>query len=228
MDLTSLLSYRPSLTDYLDGGKASSNMFEGVAQSLNQKVEAAKAAAAEKAALTGQGDNVTLSEEAKALLAQGTGGENENLTGIQKGAQNFMMGFFDGSGLVIEKLSDKVLDFIEGLAAVIGASAATDRDTVTDGMEAQLSGGNRKAYTLTGPNTRLRISIDYDADGKPQKLSVTDITGSAVETADITIKTDEEGSQYLSVERTQREYRNGYLANLDPIEPLAMTLYQQS
>lgn len=225
MDLTSLLSYRPSLTDYLDGGKAGTSLFDGVSQSLNQKVEAAKAAAATNAALTGQGDNIALSEEAKALLAHGTGGQNENLTGTQKGAQNFMMGFFDQSGLDIAKLSDQVLDFIEGLGAVIAGSAATTRDIGTDSMEAQLSGGNRKSYTLTGTNTRLRISVDY-VDGKPQKLSVTDITGGQVETAEIAIKSDDDGTQYLSVERTQREYRNGYMLALDPIEPLEMTLYQ--
>lgn len=224
MDLASLLSSRPSLIDYLDGGKAGNNMFDGVSKALNQKVEIARNAAAANPALAGQGDNIALSEEAKTLMAQNAGGKNEKLTGIQKGAQNFMMGFFDQSGLEIAKLSDQVLDFIEGLGEVIGGSAATQRDMVTDGMESKASGGEQKAYTLVGTNTRLRISIDY-TNGKPQKLSITDITGGSVETAEMTFSKDEDGTQYLNVERTQRQYTNGYITSLEPIEPLEIKLY---
>lgn len=226
MDLTSLLSYRPSLTDYMGEGK--SNLFEGVAQGMNAKVAAAQSQAAEKLAALGGGDSVALSEEAKVILNganTGKNGEQNNVSGTQKAAQNFLMGFFDQSGLELSKLSDEALDFIEGLNGVIAGSGATVRDTSTDMLENQQAGGARKAYTLTGANMRLRIAINYGADGAPLKLSITDINGGKVETAEMTIGKNEDGKATLEVERTQREYRNGYLTGMDEIPLMSMKLY---
>jgi hypothetical protein len=224
MDLTSLLSYRPSLTDYLNGGK--STLFDSVSQGLNAKVEAAQAKAMEAMDKGASGDNVELSEEAKTMIDLANKDNKGNLTGTQKAAQNFMMGFFDQSGLKLADLTDPILDFIEGLNGVIAGSNATTRDVGTDSMEAKLANGDRKAYTLTGANSRLRIAIEYGQDGKPTKLSITDISGGEVETADITFKTDADGKQSLNVERSQREYKSGHLVKLDEIPALSMALYK--
>lgn len=224
MDLSSLLSYRPSLIDYLNGGK--SNLFDSVAQGLNAKVEAAQAKAMEAMDKNASGDNVELSAEAKTMIDLANKDNKGNLTGTQKGAQNFMMGFFDQSGLKLANLTDQTLDFIEGLNAVIAGASATTRDMATDNMENKLSNGDRKAYTLTGANSRLRIAIEYGQDGKPSKLSITDISGGEVETAEITFTKDADGKQSLNVERTQREYKSGHLVKLDEIPALSMALYK--
>lgn len=224
MDIASLLAYRPSLTDYL--GKDKTDLFGAVSQGLTAAVEAAQQKAAESLDSGPGGDSVQLSEEAKVLIDLANKDNKGSLTGTQKAAQNFMMGFFDQSGLELTNLSDQVLDFIEGLNGIIANSGATQRDIATDGMEAKLAEGARKAYTLTGESTRFRIAIEYGAGSKPVKLSITDITGGAVETADITIATDDEGEKVLNIERTQREYNNGQLTKMEEIPLLSMTLYK--
>lgn len=222
MDIASLLAFRPSLTDYLDGGKT--DLFATAQQSLNAKIEAVQAKMAEKMATDANGDQITLSEEAKTMIDLANG--DENITGVQKGAQNFLMEFFDKSDLQLANLSDQVLDFIEGLNGVVVGSSATQRDIATDGLEAKVAEGSRKAYTMIGNGSRLRIAIEYGADGKPEKLSIADINGGAVETADMTIVTDENGKKSLNIERTQREYNNGQLTKMEEIPLLSMTLYK--
>ena len=224
MDLASLLSYRPSLTDYLNGGK--SNLFDSVSQNMAAKIEATQAKAMESIDNGAGSDSVNLSEEAKTIIDLANKDNEGKLTGTQKGAQNFLMGFFDQSGLKLANLSDQVLDFVEGLNGVVAGSSATQRDLATDGMEAKLSNGERKAYTLTGANARLRIAIEYGQDGKPTKLSIADITGGEVETADMTITTDADGKQSLNIERTQREYKSGHLIKMNEIPTLSMALYK--
>ena len=221
MDTKSLTSYNPSLLDYLGKGKAG-NYFESMASNLLGAYAAGKQAADETAA-SNSSVNITLSEEAKALLAKG--GELESgLTGVQKGSQDFLLSFFDESGVDFNKLSDEVLGILEGLQGVIGGVSATGRDVLTDAAESRYSNGAKKAYTIMGDGQRLRVGIDY-ADGKPAKLSITDITGGQVETAGLTIGADEDGVMRLTIERTQRAYQNGHMTSLAPIEPLSMKLY---
>ena len=219
MDIKTL-SYSSGLLDYLNKGKAN-NYFDSVAQNLLSAYSGGQQAAAQTAG--DQNVNITLSQEAQALLAKG-GNLESGLTGIQKGSQDFMMSFFDQSGIDLENLSDEVLNILEGLQGVIGGVTATNRDVLTDAAESRYSNGARKAYTLTGDGQRLRVAIDY-ADGKPAKLSTPDITGGHVETADINLGKDEDGVMRLTIERTQRVYQNGYMTTLDPIEPLSMKLY---
>lgn len=220
MDIKSMNAYNASLLDYLGKGKTG-NYFESVAQNLLGTY--ANGQQAQTQAAADKNVNITLSEEAKALLAKG--GELEsNLTGVQKGSQDFMMSFFDESGVDFSKLSDDVLDIIEGLQGVIGGVTASGRDVLTDAAESRYSSGAKKAYTLMGDGQRLRVGIDY-VEGKPTKLSITDITGGVVETAEITLGEDENGVMRLTIDRTQREYKNGHMASMNPIEPLSMKLY---
>lgn len=227
MDLSSLLAYRPSLLDYLDGGKA--GIFDSVAQGLNSKVESTQAKIAEQLAKNGNGDSVTLSEEAKTILSLANGGtEGEaKISGTQKAAQNFLMGFFDQSDLKLQNFSDQTLDFIEGLNGVIAASSATQRDLATDSLETKYQGDRHKVYTLIGGGERLRIALEYGTDGKPAKLSITDIMGGKVETAEITFGKNDDGSPTLEIARTQREYRNGLLVGLEESPLLTMDVYQK-
>ena len=143
--------------------------------------------------------------EAKALLAKG--GELESgLTGVQKGSQDFMMSFFDESDIDFSKLSDEVLDILEGLQGVIGGVTASGRDVLTDAAESRYSNGTKKAYTLMGDGQRLRVGIDY-AEGKPSKLTITDITGGIVETAEITLGKDENGVARMTIQQALRILR---------------------
>jgi hypothetical protein len=137
---------------------------------------------------------------------------------------DFMMSFFDQSEIDLETLSPEVIDLLEGLQGVIGGVTATGRDILTDGAEARYSNGAKKAYTLVGDGQRLRVAIEY-ADGKPAKLSITDITGGQVETAEITLGKDEDDVMRMNIERTQRAHTNGHMVELDPIEPLSVKLY---
>ena len=220
MDIKSLNAYNASLLDYLGKGKTG-NYFESVAQNLLSAYaggqQAQNQAAAEKNV------NITLSDEAKALLAKGGELESE-LTGVQKGSQDFMMSFFDESGIDLSQLSDEVLSILEGLQGVIGGVTASGRDVLTDAAESRYSNGAKKAYTLMGDGQRLRVGIEY-AEGKPTKLSITDITGGVVETAEITLGKDDNDVMRMTIERTQREYKNGHMQSINPIEPLSMKLY---
>lgn len=227
MDISSLLGRNgASLVDYLGQGKSSH--FDSVSQGMTEKINRIMTIANSGAA--GQGDvsgiSISLSEEAKALLASGNGAADGKLSGVQKGAQNFMMSFFDQSGVDFKNLSAEALDLIQGLGEVIAGSGGTMRDMTTDAAESKYNDG-RKVYTLTGNNTRLRVAIDYGTDGAPSKLSVTDISGGKVETAEITLTRDDDAS-VMNIIRTQREYQNGYMVKLSDIDPLAVDLYAKA
>ncbi len=220
MDINTLkTSYAAGLLEYLNNSKTNSH-FDSVAQKLLSTYGAGKNAAIEAASV--KGDTVTLSEEAQNLLA-GSGKTSSKLTGVQKGAADFMMSFFDQSGIDLANLSAETLDLLSGLQDVIGGTSATGRDLLTDNAETRYSAGTKKAYTLVGDGQRLRVAIDY-AEGKPSKLSITDITGGQVETAEITL-TEENGVMRMNIERTQRAYQNGYMVDLEAIEPLSARLY---
>lgn len=209
--------YAASLLDYLGNNKT--GYFDSVAQNILSSYTQKNAAATDAAV---KGDTITLSEEAQKLLAEGAGSET-SLTGVQQGAADFMMSFFDQSGIDLANLSGETLDLLDGLQGVIGGVTATGRDMLTDAAETRYSGGTKKAYTLVGDGQRLRVAIEY-MEGKPSKLSITDITGGQVETAEITL-TEENGEMRMNIERTQRAYQNGHMVNLDAIEPLSVTLY---
>lgn len=223
--LSSLLGNAPSLLDYMNNGKSGAldAAAQGVAQKVSQIMSLANAAVEDQ---TGIGSDITLSEEAKALLADGNGANDSKITGVQKGAQNFMMSFFDESGLDFAKLSDEALDLIQGLGDVIASSGGAVRDISTDAAESKYN-PNREVYTLTGTNARLRVAIDYGTDGKPVKLSVTDIANGQVETAEISLET-KDGAQVMTVNRTQREYQHGHMVKLSDIDPLSVDLYTKA
>jgi len=212
----------PSLLDYMNQGK--SGLFDSVSQGIAAKVSTIQALANNNGATTDtSGVNITLSEEAKKIIADGNGSSNANISGVQKAGQNFMMSFFDQSGLDLAKLSDGALNLIQGLQDVVAGSGATQRDAMTDIAEQKYNDG-RQVYTLTGQGTRLRIAID-SIDGKPSKLSVTDISNGKVETAEITFETKNGKPDTMVIERTQREYANGHMVGLSDIDPLAIKLY---
>lgn len=226
MDLSSLLGRPPALLDYLGQGR--SGHFDSVAQGMTEKINRVMALANGNGAAQGDasGIQISLSEEAQALLASSNGAEDGKLSGVQKGAQNFLMSFFDQSDVDFKNLSADALDLIQGLGEVIAGSGGTARDLTTDIAESKYNDG-RKVYTLTGNNTRLRVAIDYTADGAPAKLSVTDIAGGKVETAEITL-TREDDASLMTIIRTQREYQNGYMVKLSDIDPLAVDLYAKA
>lgn len=225
MDLTNLknlgtYSMSLSLTNFLGGGKTS--YFDTIAQSLTQNIFQGTTALTDAS-----GVNIDLSDAAKALLAQGATTDaagNSTTSGVQKTAQNFMMSFFDQSGVDFANLSPDALDLIQGLQGVIGDSAGTSRDFTTDAAEEKYN-PNRKVYTLTGDGTRLRMAIEYGDDGKPQKLSITDITGGQVETADITLGQKDGKASTIDITRSQKNYANGHMTTVNDIAPLNVDLY---
>lgn len=222
MDLNgykNVANYTASLVDFL--GKGKTDYFSAVSQNL---LSAYSGQAATQNAVDTTGVNITLSQDTQKLLDAGTKDSSgkETVTGTQKTAQNLMLSFFDQSGVDFKELSAQALDIITGLQDVIGASGATTRDFSTDVAEAKYN-PDRKVYTLTGNGTRLRVAVDY-TDGAPSKLSITDITGGKVETAEITLA-QEDGKTYMNIERTQRAYENGHMTTLEEIEPLSFNIY---
>lgn len=227
MDISSLKNLAAyntslSLTNFLGGGKT--GFFDNIAQSLLANSQAAQA----NTSLTDtSGVQITLSEDAQKLLAQGNtdSSGNSNVSGVQKTAQNFMASFFDQNGVDFSSLTDDAKELITGLQGVIADSGTTDRDMSTDAAEEKYN-PDRKVYTLTGNGSRLRLAIDYDANGKPQKMSITDITGGRVETADITLTQSADGkATSINIDRTQKSYANGHMTTVNDIDPLNVPLY---
>lgn len=216
-----------SLANFLgNGGSAlgSGGAMQDVMGSLSRRYQQSN----EVLANAGAGDVVQLSEDAEILLAA-TGRESEDnqLTGIKKGAQNFVVSFFDESGVDLGNISDEAILLIAGLQDVIAASGATGRDMATDRMEMEYSEGNRKAYTLTGEGSRMRIAIEYAEDNKtPVKLSLSDVIGGSVETAEITLAKDHKGVMQMNVVRTQQGYQNGVKIVHNDLEPLSVAFYK--
>ena len=225
MDLSSLksmLANRPSLANYLGGDKFDSSPL-GTANNLVQSRVSALLNTANTA--TSDGDQVTLSAEAQALLAESQ--ENSDGTavnGVQKGAQSFFLNFFEDAGVDFSKLSEEAQSFLQGFNTLISDTGATMRDTTTDRMEQDYNKGNRDVYTLLGTNSRLRIAIEY-ADDKAQKLTLSDMNGGSVSIAEITIGNLASANASIEVTRQQREYTNGTLASLTEGQPISMALY---
>lgn len=222
MALSNLTGSGLTLSSFIGKGKSQFNGMD--AAQLLQTAAGTKAPASSGAAVTA-GVKVDLSEEAKALLEKSQGNDKSNQSGLQKFAQDFLMSFFDDSGLDFEALSDEAYGLLDGMLGVIEGSGATGRDVTTDIAEQKYANGNKKVYTLTGNGTRLRIAIDYE-DSKPSKLSITDITGGVVETAEVTLSKDSSKLSKIEIERTQREYRNGQMVALNEIDPLSISLYK--
>lgn len=226
MDLASLkgmLANRSSLVDYMGGGKGS--IFDTLAQArtaAQANTMAAITAAQEKNGV----DNVRLSSEAQAILSakNADGSANPALSGVQKGALDLFMSFFDDSDIDLTRLSGETLELIKGFQAVIADSGSVSRDFATDTLEERHHEGNRKVYTLTGAGSRLRIAVDYK-DGKPSQLNITDILNGQVEIANITL--GEKGGKADSVllERSQREYLKGSLIDSVTKMPMNLSLY---
>lgn len=219
--LKNVANYTASLVDYM--GKGKTDYFSSVAQSMIDSLPSSQKAQTALDSYTSV--NISLSEDAQKLLAAGTTDSSgkANVSGVQKTAQNFMLSFFDQAGVDFSELDSEALGLIEGLQDVISGTGATVRDLSTDIAEEKYN-ANKKVYTLMGNGTRLRLAIDY-ADGVPSKLSVTDITGGQVETAEITLQKENNKLSTMTIERTQRQYVNGYMTTLDPIEPLVTDLY---
>ena len=226
MDMNALkgLLTMPSLASYLGRDNGTSGLFDTVSQGLTTKIAAAQSKIDNDGG--GSQGTVTLSDEAKALLEAGNGSDGGKLSGTQKAAQNFLMTFFDQSGIDFEKLSPDAVKFLAGLQDVIAGTSANIRDHATDLAEAKYSNGTKQAYTLAGNGSRLRIGIEYDATGKPLSLSVTDITGSQVETASIRLVGEAKSGAAISIERTQREYAHGHMTKSQALDPLEIGLYQ--
>lgn len=220
--LKSMLADRPSLIDYMGGGKA--NLFDGLTNASQ-----ARNAAAQQISDSATGNSsvsVSLSTEAQDILSRPReeGAANSNLSGVQKVAQDFFMSFFDQSGLDLSRLSPETLELIKGFQDVIAGTGPVQRDNTTDALEERHHDGNRKVYTLVGAGSRLRIAIDYDG-GKPQKLAITDILNGQVEMANISLETAAGTPQSVLLERTRREYANGSLVDMVTKMPVSLKLY---
>lgn len=220
--LKSMLSQRSSLLDYMGNGKT--NMFDGLAQSNTARINQMQNLVASTE--TGSKSiSVSLSAEAQKILADGSPADG-TLSGVQKGAQNFVMSFFDQSGIDLASLSNETRELIKGFQDVIaGAGSSVTRDITTDMMEETYQSGKRKVYTMVGDGSRLRLTIDYDAAGKPQKLGITDILRGDVEIAEISLDSKDGKPNGVTVERSQRVYANGSLVDSLTKPPLSLNLY---
>jgi len=224
MDLSSLKNMfagRPTLANYLGGDSFNSSALGAANQAVQSRVSALLETAN---TATASGDQVTLSAEAQALLAENAEGNGAAVNGVQKGAQSFFLNFFEDAGVDFSKLSDEAQAFLQGFNTLISDTGATMRDTTTDRMEQEYNKGNRDVYTLLGTNSRLRIAVDYQ-DDKAQKLTITDMNGGSVSIAELTIKNAGQANASIEVARQQREYVNGSLADFQTGEPISMALY---
>ncbi len=233
MDLSTLKSLfsTPTLADYLPGGSKSATAANGAGSSALSLLDGTQGTNGD-----GSGDSVDLSSAAQQLLAiingqtstastSGASGSSSP-TDDQQAAQNTITGFFTGNGVDTSKLSADAQKLLQGFQDVINNSGATTRDTKTDSMEEQYQGANHKVFTLTGNNTRLRIAIDYAA-GKPQIMTITDINGSSLETANITLTNDAGGAPSgIQITRSQSQYLNGAMVSSTAPSPRSVALYQ--
>ena len=223
MDLSSLkmmFSARPTLANYLGNDSFNSSALGAASQIMQSKVSALL----DTANMTSStGDQVTLSAEAQALLADSNEG-NKAVNGVQKGAQSFFLNFFEDAGVDFSKLSDEAQEFLQGFNTLITDTGATMRDSTTDRMEQNYNKGNRDVYTLMGTNSRLRIAIDYK-DDKAQKMTITDMNGGNVSIAELSIANAGKANASIEVSRELREYVNGNLADMKKGEPISMALY---
>ncbi len=225
MDLSSLknmIMNRPTLANYLGGDNFNSSALGAANQAIQSRVSALLDTAN---TATAAGDQVTLSAEAQALLAENAeNSEGAAVNGVQKGAQSFFLNFFEDAGIDFSKLSDEAQEFLQGFNTLISDTGATMRDTTTDRMEQEYNKGNRDVYTLLGTNSRLRIAIEYQ-DDKAQKMTISDMNGGSVSIAELTIKNAGQANASIEVARQQREYVNGSLADSQTGEPISMALY---
>lgn len=223
MDLSSLkmmFSARPTLANYLGNDSMNSGALGAASQMAQSKISALL----DTANMTSSaGDQVTLSAEAQALMSDSNEG-NKAVNGVQKGAQSFFLNFFEDAGVDFSKLSGEAQEFLQGFNTLISDTGATMRDSTTDRMEQDYNKGNRDVYTLMGPNSRLRIAIDYQ-DDKAQKMTLTDMNGGNVSIAEISIKNAGQASASIEISRELREYVNGSLAEMKKGDPLSMALY---
>lgn len=223
MDLSlikSLFSNTPSLANYMSGG-AGNGILAGQrnanAALVNQILETANSARL---------DQVNLSAEAQKLMESGTGSDTSALTGVQKSAQAFFIKFFQDSGVDLGNLSDETLEFMQGVQDIIAGTGTVQRDAVTDSLEIKHHQGARDVFTLAGSNMRLRFAVEYDAAGKPAKMSISDMLGGSVNLADITVQKSTDGTPAsIEVQREERQYTNGSLADLKLREPITLDLY---
>ncbi len=223
MDLSSLkmmFSARPTLANYLGNDSLNSGALGAASQIMQSKVSAMQGTANTTSAA---GDQVTLSAEAQALLADSNEG-NKAVNGVQKGAQSFFLNFFEDAGVDFSQLSDEAQNFLQGFNTLITDTGATMRDSTTDRMEQDYNKGNRDVYTLMGTNSRLRIAIDYQ-DDKAQKMTITDMNGGNVSIAELSIANAGKANASIEVSREIREYVNGNLADMKKGEPISMALY---
>lgn len=221
--LKSMLSHRSSLLDYMGNGKT--NVFDGLAQSNSARINRLQELAATPLETGSKSISVSLSAEAQKILSDGAPADG-SLSGVQKGAQNFVMSFFDQSGIDLSGLSAETRELIRGFQDVIaGIGTAVTRDITTDMMEERHQDGKRQVYTMVGDGSRLRLTIDYDATGKPQKLGITDILKGDVEIAEISLSAKDGKPDSVTVERSQRIYANGSLVDSLTKPPLSLNLY---
>ncbi|PZO86423.1 MAG: hypothetical protein DI626_06710 [Micavibrio aeruginosavorus] len=223
MNLSSLNLYS-GLAEFLGSGNKANN-FDSISQNAFD-LAALKATKQTQATPDTTGVNINLSEDAQKLLNQAKSADGKTaVSGVQKIGQNFLLGFFDQLGIDFDGLTNEAINLITGMQDVIADSGATTRDVTTDMAEMRYANNSKKVYTLTGAQSRLRLAIEYATDGTPKKLTLTDIQGARVETADITLASEKGKLTSMEVSRTQREYKNGHMVTLNEIEPMSIKLY---
>jgi hypothetical protein len=228
MDISNLKSLftSPSLADYLPGGSKSVSAGGGASGILSLLGGDQTGAS---------GDNVDLSSMAQQILAAANGQTSSTAsapasgsTDDQTSAKAVISSFFTDNGVDLSNLSGDAQQLLQGFQDVIDNSGATARDRKTDSLEEQYQGANCKVFTLTGNNTRLRIAVDYK-DGRPQALTLTDIVGSTLETATVTLTQGSDGAAAgIQVARSQSSYLNGAMVNAATPSPLSIALYPAS
>lgn len=221
--LKSLLMNRPSLVDYLGNPSGAGGSLAASQEQTRAQIARLQDVINNQSAA---GDQVTLSQEAQALLSQNNENNSDNpVNGVQRGAQSFFMNFFEDAGVDFSNISDEALSFIQGINDLIAGTGATMRDGTTDRMEQDYHKGNRDVYTLLGTASRLRLTVDYQ-DDKASKLTITDMNGGTVSIAEITVNKGDNAQTSLDVIRQNREYVNGLLADFQTGEPISLRLYE--
>jgi hypothetical protein len=190
----SLLGQTSSLVDYLN-----KNSQGTTALGFRQYGNAASSGSAGTSLTDSNGDIVSLSPQAQALLAQaktraGTSSQAPEaaLNKVQSNAQAFIANFFDANNIDISKASDETISLFQGLSELINDMQSPTSNGAIDNAMRKDSNGTRSSITLQESGHTVSFVIKYEG-GKPSSMTVTNVTGSTAETAVIKLGKDADG-----------------------------------
>jgi len=154
------------------------------------------------------GDSFTLSPTAQNLMAQQnvTAASSDGGVAAKDQAQNFLLGFFDESGVDLDKLSGDAIALLKGIEEMATDMGNVTQGTTVDRMTSNYTKGQRKSFTLEGAGERLSFTVQYK-DGKPASMTILEVHGQVATNATISLTKDATGKlSGIHVDSVQKQY----------------------